>query len=89
MNSRSIQLALFDVDGVLTDGCLYVGPMVRSLKNSMPKMLWQLPCLKFMVSRLVLFLGKRIKRLIFTLSSWILITLLPVVVISCLRSKCY
>jgi 3-deoxy-D-manno-octulosonate 8-phosphate phosphatase (KDO 8-P phosphatase) len=26
MNSRSIQLVLFDVDGVLTDGGLYVGP---------------------------------------------------------------
>lgn len=26
MNSKSIQLVLFDVDGVLTDGGLYVGP---------------------------------------------------------------
>jgi hypothetical protein len=38
-----------------------------------------------MVSRLGLFLEKRAKHLIFALNNWVLATLLPVVVISCLR----
>ena len=89
MNRRSIQMVLFDVDGVLTDGSLYIGADGEVLKKFNARDGVAIALLKANGIQVGLFLEKRAKHSIFVLNNWVLTTLLPVVVISCLRLKCY
>ena len=61
MDIKAIRLVLFDVDGVLTDGTIFIGPEDKEFKAFNAKDGVAISLLKKMVFKLVLFLAKQAK----------------------------